>query len=157
VQLRRDDIEATVEEALRSSGLPGDALKIELTESAIVSDPVRVREVFAHVKKLGCKIAMDDFGTGYSSLSYLQTLPIDVLKIDQSFVAGMLESEDSQNIIDAILSLARSLDMSTVAEGIETEMQMRALKAAGCDVGQGYFFDRPLSEGDLISRMKKRA
>ena len=153
VQLRRDDIVATVGAALENAKLPGEALKIELTESAIVREPERVREVFHKLKALGCQIAMDDFGTGYSSLSYLQTFPIDVLKIDQSFVAGMLENEDSQNIIDAILSLSRALHMSTVAEGVETELQMRALKAAGCEVGQGFYFARPLSEEDLIAHL----
>ena len=157
VQLRRDDIVATVHDALAQAGLPGSALKLELTESAIVSDPEMVRAVFHRLKELGCKIAMDDFGTGYSSLSYLQTLPIDVLKIDQSFVAGMIENEDSQNIIDAIMSLSRALGMTTVAEGIETELQMRALKAAGCDIGQGYFFARPLTEEDLIARLGESA
>lgn len=155
VQLRRDDIVAAVSEALKSSGLPGSALKIELTESAIVSEPERVREIFHQLKELGCCISMDDFGTGYSSLAYLQTFPIDVLKIDQSFVRGMTDNEDSQNIIDAILSLSRALKMTTVAEGIETELQMRALKAAGCDIGQGFYFARPLSESQLIERLKQ--
>lgn len=157
VQLKRDDIVATVHDALSNAGLPGSALKIELTESAIVSDPERIREVFHRLKALGCKIAMDDFGTGYSSLAYLQTFPIDVLKIDQSFIAGMLDSEDSQNIIDAILSLSRALHMTTVAEGIETELQMRAIRAAGCDIGQGYYFARPLSEPDLIAKLGQRS
>ncbi|MGB3723783.1 MAG: EAL domain-containing protein [Pacificimonas sp.] len=155
IQLVRDDIVEAVSAALRNSGLPGSALKIELTESAVVTNPERARFVFGKLKALGCMIAMDDFGTGHSSLSYLQTLPIDILKIDRSFVDGMLESEDSQNIIRAILSLSRALGMSTVAEGIETEGQMRALALAGCDVGQGYWFDKPLSEEDLIARLSR--
>ncbi len=153
IQLLRDDIVEAVSAALRASGLSGDALKIELTESAVVTNPERARYVFNKLKALGCMIAMDDFGTGYSSLSYLQTLPIDILKIDRSFVDGMLESEDSQNIVRAILSLSSALGMTTVAEGIETEGQMRALALAGCDVGQGYYFDRPLAEDDLIARL----
>ncbi|MBZ6378485.1 MULTISPECIES: putative bifunctional diguanylate cyclase/phosphodiesterase [Pacificimonas] len=157
VQFRRDDLVATVVEALALADLPGDALKIELTESAIVSEPERVRQVFHQLKELGCTIAMDDFGTGYSSLSYLQSFPIDVLKIDQSFVRGMLDSEDSQNIIDAILSLARSLDMRTIAEGVETELQMRSLKAAGCHAGQGFYFARPLFEEDFIAKLGELA
>lgn len=154
VQLRRDDLVAAVAEALSATNLPGSALKIELTESAIVSDPERVRAIFHQLKELGCCISMDDFGTGYSSLAYLQTFPIDVLKIDQSFVRGMQDNEDSQEIIDAILSLSRALKMTTVAEGIETELQMRALKAAGCDIGQGFYFARPLSEEKLIEKLQ---
>ncbi|MEE4350737.1 MAG: bifunctional diguanylate cyclase/phosphodiesterase [Pacificimonas sp.] len=157
VQFRRDDLVATVVDALERVNLPGSALKVELTESAIVSEPDRVRTVFQKLKDIGCTIAMDDFGTGYSSMAYLQSFPIDILKIDQSFVRGMLESEDSQNIIDAILSLASSLNMKTVAEGIETHLQMRALKAAGCDYGQGFYFARPLSEEDFIAKLGETA
>ncbi|MBV7256628.1 EAL domain-containing protein [Pacificimonas sp. WHA3] len=153
VQLVRDDIVDAVSQALDRTGMPGNALKIELTESAIVSSPERARDVFVRLKALGCMIAMDDFGTGYSSLSYLQKLPIDILKIDRSFVDGMLKSTDSQNIVRAILSLSKALGMTTVAEGIETEGQRDALALAGCEIGQGYYFDRPLSIEDLTTRL----
>jgi|TARA_R100000501_G_scaffold18455_1_gene39035 diguanylate cyclase (GGDEF)-like protein len=156
VQLLRDDIVEAVSTALATSGLPGTALKIELTESAIVGNPERARHVFARLKALGCMIAMDDFGTGYSSLSYLQTLPIDILKIDRSFVDGMLESADSQNIVRAILSLSRALNMTTVAEGIETEGQKQALALAGCEVGQGFLFARPLDADGLVARLREK-
>ncbi|MEM8826936.1 MAG: GGDEF domain-containing phosphodiesterase, partial [Pseudomonadota bacterium] len=153
VQLARDDIVEAVSAALDHSGLPGDALKIELTESAIVRNPERARRIFADLKALGCSIAMDDFGTGYSSLSYLQSLPIDILKIDRSFVDGLLVSEDSRNIVTAILSLAEALGMTTIAEGIETEAQLTALRGAGCAIGQGYFLARPLDETALIAEL----
>lgn len=156
VQLARDDLVDAVGAALAGSDLPGEALRIELTESAIVENPERAKQILEKLKALGCIIAMDDFGTGYSSLNYLQRLPIDILKIDKSFVSKMLENEDSQKIVTAVLSLASALGMTTVAEGIETEAQMRALTLAGCDIGQGYYFDRPLPPGEAEALLAGR-
>jgi diguanylate cyclase (GGDEF)-like protein len=148
IQLARDDIVAVVEQALAASGLPGGALKVELTESAIVENPELAKEIFGRLKALDCSIAMDDFGTGYSSLSYLQSLPIDILKIDRSFVMAMLESEDSYKIITAVMSLSNSLGMKTIAEGVERIEQAERLHALGCDLAQGYYFARPMSADD---------
>ncbi|MBW7946874.1 MAG: bifunctional diguanylate cyclase/phosphodiesterase, partial [Sphingomonadaceae bacterium] len=145
LQLAQDDIVGAVEAALAASGIPGSALKVELTESAIVENPELARQIFTKLKQLDVSIAMDDFGTGYSSLSYLQQLPIDVLKIDQSFVAGMLKSDDSHKIVTTIIALARNLGMKTVAEGVEEPGQAERLRALGCDTAQGYFFARPMT------------
>ena len=147
IQIARDDIAAVVSSALRSSGLTGDRLTLELTESSIVQDPKRAQRVFESLKALDATVAMDDFGTGYSSLAYLQRLPIDVLKIDRSFVTGMMGDADSVSIVRAILSLAEALGMSTTAEGVETVELATTLAALGCASGQGYYFARPL-EGD---------
>jgi EAL domain-containing protein (putative c-di-GMP-specific phosphodiesterase class I) len=125
-------------------------MTLELTESSIVADPERANRVLSALHDLGCRVAMDDFGTGYSSLAYLQKLPIDILKIDRSFVTNMHENSDSVAIIRAILSLARTLGMSTVAEGIETAEAERTLANLGCDTGQGYHFARPLSAEDAL-------
>jgi EAL domain-containing protein (putative c-di-GMP-specific phosphodiesterase class I) len=144
IQIARDDIASAVGGALRSSGLPGARLTLELTESAIIQDPQRATRALEALKGLDSLIAMDDFGTGYTSLSYLQRLPIDVLKIDQSFVKGMLDDGDSVAIVRAVLSLADALGMSTTAEGIETEELATALTQLGCSVGQGYYFAKPL-------------
>ncbi len=143
-QLVRDDVVDAVTQALAASGLPGNRLKIELTESVIIDNPKRAGAILERLKALDVSIAMDDFGTGYSSLAYLQKLPIDVLKIDRSFVSNMFETEDSYNIVIAILGLAASLGMETVAEGIETIAQADRLTDLACQTGQGFLYARPL-------------
>ena len=135
---------AVVESALKSSGLTGDRLTLELTESSIVQDPARATRVFDALKALDATVAMDDFGTGYSSLAYLQRLPIDVLKIDKSFVSGMMVDPDAVAIVRAVLSLAEALGMSTTAEGIETVELATTLATLGCASGQGFYFAKPL-------------
>lgn len=144
IQIARDDIATAVSSALSGSGLAGSRLTLELTESAIVQDPQRATTVLEALKGLDAKVAMDDFGTGYTSLAYLQRLPIDVLKIDRSFVTGMLGDRDSIAIIRAVLSLADALGMATTAEGVESEELAVALTELGCTQGQGFFFARPL-------------
>jgi diguanylate cyclase (GGDEF)-like protein len=144
IQVARDDIAGVVSSALKSSGLKGNRLTLELTESSIVQDPARATRVFDALKALDATVAMDDFGTGYSSLAYLQRLPIDVLKIDRSFVSGMMIDPDSVAIVRAVLSLAEALGMSTTAEGIETVELATTLATLGCASGQGFYFARPL-------------
>jgi len=144
IQLQRDAIAPVVESALRRSGLTGDRFTLELTESAIVTDPDGIATAMHALKDLGTTLAMDDFGTGYSNLAYLQKLPIDILKIDRSFVTGMLADRDKVSIVRAILSLAQALNMKTTAEGIETNELAQTLGALGCTYGQGYVFARPL-------------
>jgi diguanylate cyclase (GGDEF)-like protein len=144
IQVARDDISGVVESALKSSGLRGERLSLELTESAIVQDPMRATRVFDALKSLDASLAMDDFGTGYSSLAYLQRLPIDVLKIDKSFVSGMMVDPDAVAIVRAVLGLAEALGMSTTAEGIETVELATTLATLGCASGQGFYFARPL-------------
>jgi diguanylate cyclase (GGDEF)-like protein len=144
IQLARDDVPAMVADALHASGISGDRLTLELTESSIVQDPARATRVFEALKALDCTVAMDDFGTGYSSLAYLQRLPIDVLKIDKSFVSGMMIDPDAVAIVRAVLSLAEALGMSTTAEGVETVELATTLATLGCASGQGFYFARPL-------------
>ncbi|HEX6741485.1 MAG TPA: bifunctional diguanylate cyclase/phosphodiesterase, partial [Sphingomicrobium sp.] len=156
IQVARDDIAAVVASALKSSGLTGDRLTLELTESSIVQDPARATRVFDALKALDTTVAMDDFGTGYSSLAYLQRLPIDVLKIDKSFVSGMMVDPDAVAIVRAVLSLADALGMSTTAEGIETVELATTLATLGCASGQGYYFARPLEAADALDYWKSR-
>ena len=144
IQLQRDQIAPMVRAALEAHGVHGSRLTLELTESAIVSDPDRIAATMQALKGLGATLAMDDFGTGYSNLAYLQKLPIDVLKIDRSFVSGMLADRDKVAIVRAILSLAQALGMRTTAEGIETIELAQTLAALGCTYGQGYLYSRPL-------------
>jgi diguanylate cyclase (GGDEF)-like protein len=156
IQVARDDIAAVVASALKSSGLTGDRLTLELTESSIVQDPVRATRVFDALKALDATVAMDDFGTGYSSLAYLQRLPIDVLKIDKSFVSGMMVDPDAVAIVRAVLSLAEALGMSTTAEGIETVELATTLATLGCASGQGFYFARPLQADAALEYWKSR-
>jgi diguanylate cyclase (GGDEF)-like protein len=144
IQLQRDDIAPVVEDALLRNGLAGSRFTLELTESALISDPERVAEIMHQLKSLGTTLAMDDFGTGYSNLAYLQKLPIDVLKMDRSFVTGMLADRDKVAIVRAILSLAQALGKETTAEGIETNELAQTLAALGCTYGQGFVYAKPL-------------
>jgi diguanylate cyclase (GGDEF)-like protein len=138
----------TVAEALVLSGLPGARLELEITESVRLLDDAATLETLHRMRRLGARIALDDFGTGYSSLSYLRAFPFDKLKIDQSFVRGLPEAE-SVAIVRAISALGASLGISTVAEGVETQTQLAALVAEGCDVMQGYLFSKPLPAAEV--------
>jgi diguanylate cyclase (GGDEF)-like protein len=144
IQVARDDVPAAVADALSASGLEGERLTLELTESTIIQDPQRATTVLEALKGLRARVAMDDFGTGYTSLAYLQRLPIDMLKIDRSFVTGMLKDRDSIAIVRAVLSLAAALGITTTAEGVECAEVERALAELGCSRGQGFHFSEPL-------------
>lgn len=156
IQVARDNIADVVEAALKGAGLRGERFTLELTESSIVQDPGRATRVFEALKGLDTTVAMDDFGTGYSSLAYLQRLPIDVLKIDRSFVTGMMHDPDSVAIVRAVLSLADALGMSTTAEGIETVELATTLAALGCASGQGFYFAKPLEADAALEYWKSR-
>jgi diguanylate cyclase (GGDEF)-like protein/PAS domain S-box-containing protein len=140
-QLCSPDLIGQVRDALAGSGLPPGALELELTESALIEDLDQSVQVLQGLKALGVRLSIDDFGTGYSSLSYLRRLPIDVLKLDRSFVA---ENPGGDGFVRALIDMAHVLDLSVVAEGIETTAAMEALRDATCDEGQGYLFARPM-------------
>jgi EAL domain-containing protein (putative c-di-GMP-specific phosphodiesterase class I) len=156
IQVARDDIAGMVSEALKANKVSGNRLTLELTESSIVQDPVRATRVFEALKGLDATVAMDDFGTGYSSLAYLQRLPIDVLKIDKSFVSGMMVDPDAVAIVRAVLSLAEALGMSTTAEGVETVELATTLATLGCASGQGYYFAKPLQSDAALDYWRSR-
>ncbi len=151
IQISRDNIAAAVAGALAGAGITGDRLTLELTESAIIHDPDRVAIALKALKNSHVRIAMDDFGTGFTSLSSLQKLPIDLLKIDQSFVGAMLADGDSTAIVRAVLSLARALGMETTAEGIDSEDLAEMLTELGCTYGQGFHFSRPLPADEALA------
>jgi diguanylate cyclase (GGDEF)-like protein len=150
IQFSRDDVASAVKATLATHGLSGDRLALEVTESTIIQDPERATRTLLALKDLDARIAMDDFGTGYSSLAYLQKLPIDILKIDRSFVTGMLGDRDSVAIVRAVLSLADALGMETTAEGVETVELAQTLAAMGCSCGQGFYFAKPLKPDDAF-------
>jgi diguanylate cyclase (GGDEF)-like protein/PAS domain S-box-containing protein len=138
-----------VEDALRTSGLDADCLTLELTENALFADVEAAARALRSLRSLGVRIAIDDFGTGYSSLAYLQQFPVDVLKIDRSFIVGLLDPTRPPTIVRMIVELSHSLGAITVAEGIEEWEQVRRLREVGCALGQGYLFARPLAAADV--------
>ena len=151
VQMQRDDVVEAVSQALNGERVAGNRMTIELTESAFINDPVRAKKLLDALKGLDTDVAMDDFGTGYSNLAFLQQLPIDVLKIDRSFVTEMTINKDKRAIVRTVLSLARALGMKTTAEGIECEETSLILRRLGCSDGQGYYYARPLCDDDAYA------
>jgi EAL domain-containing protein (putative c-di-GMP-specific phosphodiesterase class I) len=141
----------TVVSALASSQLPAHRLELEITEAVLIHDDSAALEVLHRLRSLGVRIALDDFGTGYSSLSYLQRFPFDKIKIDRSFVRGIAESDYSRDIVRAIVNIAKTRQITTTAEGVETERQRETLRALGCTEMQGYLFSRPVPAEKLAS------
>jgi EAL domain-containing protein (putative c-di-GMP-specific phosphodiesterase class I) len=148
VQFRSPDLVQTVFSALAATHLEPDRLELEITETALLQDNEAVLEKLHQLKSYGVQISMDDFGTGYSSLSYLRSFPFDKIKIDQSFIRGLGKREDSLAIIRAVVGLGRNLGMTTTAEGVETNDQLRVLTQERCDEAQGFLFSPavPLKE-----------
>lgn len=143
-----------IKDLLPEFGLPPTALRLELTESTVMGDPQATVEMLGQMKAIGISLAIDDFGTGYSSLSYLHRFPLDTLKIDRSFISGIVDAKnisDSAEIARTILPMASNLQLEVVAEGIETSEQLAMLKALHCKYGQGFYFSKPLPAGEVTS------
>lgn len=154
-QLKTSGFGAILVNTLATSGLAPERLELEVTESVLLSDNKETLAVLHQAKALGVKVSMDDFGTGYSSLSYLRSFPFDKIKIDQSFVRSMSYCEDSVSIVKAVIELSNSLNMTTTAEGVETEDLIEMLRDIGCTEAQGYYFGRPMPANEaqkLLSR-----
>ena len=149
------DFVAGVRAVLLEIGLEAHYLELEITESVLMRDAECSRTILMQLKKMGIKLAVDDFGTGYSSLSYLQRFPIDVLKIDRSFVQNIESAKDDGIIVSAIISMGNSLKLKVVAEGVETLSQLAFLKARHCEEGQGYFFNHPLTADHFAEQLLK--
>lgn len=156
VQFRRGNLEQTVVAALSASGLDPELLELELTESILIRDDESVPLTIQRLKSLGVKVSVDDFGTGYSSLAYLKRFAIDKLKIDQSFVRKLASERDDAAIVRAIIQIARSLGLGTVAEGVEDEQTVSFLRLHRCDEAQGYFFARPMPAADFVGFVRDR-
>ncbi len=131
-------------------------LTLELTESILMDDAKHAACTLKSLKALGLKLSLDDFGTGYSSLAYLHRFPFDTIKIDRPFVQEMHTQSNGAAIVDATIQLAHSLGMTVVAEGVECEQQLAALKSSGCDYVQGYVFSKPLQIAELTSMLRDR-
>jgi EAL domain-containing protein (putative c-di-GMP-specific phosphodiesterase class I) len=143
-QLQTPELVATVERIVRETGITPADLVLELTESSLMDDVDVVVARLRELKRLGVRIAVDDFGTGFSSLGYLEQFPVDILKVAKPFVDGVHEDRRKAGLAQAVVNLAMSLELRTVAEGIELDEQRRRLVELGCELGQGYLFARPL-------------
>jgi diguanylate cyclase (GGDEF)-like protein len=143
-QLLQKDFPAMVESALTDTGLSPDLLELEITESTLMEHAQDTLQVLHQLRSLGVRLTIDDFGTGYSSLSYLKRFPVEIIKIDQSFVRDLPNDADDAAIVTGIIALAHSLRLEVVAEGVETEAQLRFLREHSCDILQGYYFSKPL-------------
>jgi EAL domain-containing protein (putative c-di-GMP-specific phosphodiesterase class I) len=128
---------------------------LEITESAYSENMTRLIEIVENLRKKGFRIEMDDFGAGYSSLNMITTLPIDILKIDMSFVRNMEKSERDQKLVELVVDIAKFLNVPTVAEGVETQSQLDTLKKMGCEIIQGYYFSKPVPPADFIPFIEK--
>ena len=155
-QFMAADLVADVAEILRATGLGPGALELEITESVVMDQSEAGIRALRQLRDLGVRLVLDDFGTGYSSLAYLKHLPLDTLKVDRTFVAGLDEAAD-RSIVDAVIALAHGLGMAVVAEGIETSRQEERLRELGCDFGQGYLFARPMPADKIAAFLRASA
>jgi EAL domain-containing protein (putative c-di-GMP-specific phosphodiesterase class I) len=153
-QFQQVDLAELVVSVLSEAQVPARLLEIELTESAVMQDAEASVVALERLKSFGVQISIDDFGTGYSSLSYLKRLPLDVLKIDQSFVRDISSDPNDAAIVRAIITLARSLGMKVIAEGVETEAQLAFLNAYGCQYAQGYMFGQPMPPEEFVKLVR---
>ncbi len=156
-QLRHTNLLRDVADALEDSGLPPSRLILEITESVLMTDTAATLNRLFQLRSLGVRMAIDDFGTGYSSLAYLRRFPVDILKIDKSFVDGVATEPTAGALVDAMIRIAKTLKLETVAEGVERPEQADRLRALQCDIGQGYLFSRPLPSDQMTSFLRDRA
>ncbi|MBD1585262.1 putative bifunctional diguanylate cyclase/phosphodiesterase [Pseudomonas typographi] len=154
-QFSDPDLVASVRTVLEEEELPPHLLELELTEGLLLEATEGTRLLLGQLKGLGLSLAMDDFGTGYSSLSYLKKFPIDIIKIDRSFIRDIPDNQDDMEITSAVIAMAHNLKLKVVAEGIETAEQLAFLRRHRCDVGQGYLFDRPIPSQDLVTALRR--
>jgi len=140
---------------LAETGFPPDKLVLEITESALMEHSENTLITLNTLREHKIQIALDDFGTGYSSMNYLKRLPINSIKVDQSFVRGLLDDKDNLAIVRAIISLSKNLGFSITAEGIETLNQAQALKYFGCETLQGYYFSKPIKTAEILALCEK--
>jgi diguanylate cyclase (GGDEF)-like protein/PAS domain S-box-containing protein len=150
VQFASGDLSTTVERALNDSGLDPRRLELEITEGVLIQDPELALSTLNRIRAFGVKTVLDDFGVGYSSLSYFRHFPFDKIKIDRTFIADLLESNEARAIVQAVILLGRGLNLEVVAEGVETHLQLAALTKKGCTHAQGYLFGRPMPIGSFV-------
>ena len=150
-QLKNDEFRKQFAEMLETYKIPVHKVELELTETGVMDDPETCLEELGKLKELGVSISIDDFGTGYSSLDYLRRLPLDILKIDQSFTRGIGESENDEEIVRVMIRMAHAMGLKVICEGVETVEHLRFLQAHDCDFVQGYLFSRPQDPEDITN------
>jgi EAL domain-containing protein (putative c-di-GMP-specific phosphodiesterase class I) len=148
-QFQTSELPSMVPQALLDAGLAADRLTLEMTESVLIDRDDETLALLHELRRIGVRLAIDDFGTGYSSLSYLHRFPVDIVKIDRSFVERLTGETDETSLAGSIVRIGQGLRVTTVAEGIEDAVQLRALQRIGCDHGQGFHFARPMSAADF--------
>ena len=156
-QFRERDLVSRVVSALKDSGLEAKYLELELTESLIMQDLELAVATMKELQGLGVQLSIDDFGTGYSSLSALKTFPVSRLKIDKSFIDGLLADENDQAVAGAVISLGQTLNLRVIAEGVETEAQAAFLRGLNCDEMQGYLFSKPLPAPEIEELLRTKS
>ncbi|MGJ5218346.1 sensor domain-containing protein, partial [Bradyrhizobium oligotrophicum] len=154
LQFRAGNVLSLVMDALKQSGLPPSRLELEITETLVLEKSGQVLATLHALRALGVRISMDDFGTGYSSLSYLRSFPFDKIKVDQSFIRDLAANREAQAIVRSIVSLGKGLGVTITAEGVETEAELRCLRAEGCHEGQGYLFSRPRPNVEIVGLLQ---
>jgi diguanylate cyclase (GGDEF)-like protein len=154
-QIQKQDLRAVVWRALQEHNIKPELLGLEITESALMGRPEQIIEILQSLKHMGITISLDDFGTGYSNLSYLTRYPIDVLKIDASFIRGIGRDPNAMKVINSVIDLTHNIDLRTVAEGVETPEQLNYLAQNGCDYIQGYYFSKPLPAGEFETLLRE--
>ncbi len=155
-QFSEPNLARDVRSVLVETGVDPALIKLEITESSTMGDPRRAIAVLSQLKSLGIELSIDDFGTGYSSLSYLHRFPVDSLKIDQSFIAGLSNHPESREVVTTIIGLAHGLKLGVVAEGVETRDQALELRRLGCSFAQGYFFSKPLPAPEIAALLERK-
>ena len=153
-QLADGQIVATVRDALTEAGIAPQQLELEITESALLTALDESCSKLQQLKNLGVSLALDDFGTGYSSITHLRLFPVEILKIDKSFIDTIITQEDD-SLVNSLIHFAQSLKLQVVAEGVETQEQLEYLRHYGCDLIQGYYFSRPLPADEALLLLKK--
>src|SRR5919201_996516 len=151
------ELPVLIDDMLEQNGVNADRLELEITESTILADPFRVRQVLNRLNEMGLRLAIDDFGTGYSSLAYLRRLPVQTIKIDSSFVIDMCANANDATIVRSTIELGRNLGLDVVAEGVETQAAWDALRAQGCTLAQGYLIGRPMPADDVTALVQRQA
>ena len=150
IDFRQRDFIDGIEQTLKQTGLDPALLELEITEGVLMQNVESTVNALTRLKEMGVRLAIDDFGTGYSSLSYLRRFPIDVLKIDQSFIRGLSNDSNDAALVSAIISLGRSLKLTIIAEGVETLEQLDFLKAHRCEEGQGFYFSKAVEPDAFV-------
>lgn len=151
----QDDLSVKIQSILKKTGLPPACLELEITESIMMRNVDKTISTIQHFSDMNIDVSIDDFGTGYSSLSYLKKFSLKSLKIDKSFVLDIPQDKDDMMITAAIISMAKSLNLKVIAEGVETERQIDFLKARDCDVMQGYYFSKPVPASEFEKMLEK--